>query len=102
MVGEVVPEPGMEDKLYIYTHQKFVLTYNLDRVIEVNLTSENPILLERGSNVDFTYSVNWFATEIPFEKRFSKYLDYNFFEHQVSNSSKPIRITKLILHIFLN
>jgi len=83
MVGEVVPEPGQEDKYYIYTHKKFVVTYNGDRVIEVNLTSENPVLLERGSKLDFTYSVLWFPTDIPWEKRFDKYLDDNFFEHQI-------------------
>lgn len=84
MVGEVVPEPGAEDKLYIYTHQKFVITFNNDRIIEVNLTSENPVLLERGTDVEFSYSVSWHPTDVPFDKRFSKYLDYNFFEHQVT------------------
>lgn len=83
MVGEVVPEPGQEDKLYIYTHKKFMITYNEDRVIEVNLTSENPLLLERGAKLDFTYSVSWFYSDTPFENRFEKYLDYNFFEHQI-------------------
>jgi transmembrane 9 superfamily protein 3 len=87
MVGEVIPEPGQEDKLYIFTHKKFVVTYNNDRVIEVNLTSENPVLLEQGANLDFTYSVHWYPTEITFEKRFDKYLDYNFFEHQVHFST---------------
>jgi transmembrane 9 superfamily protein 3 len=86
MVGEVVSEPGQEDKLYIYTHKKFVVTYNGDRVIEVNLTSENPVLLERGAKLDFTYSVTWYPTNIPFESRFEKYLDYNFFEHQVRHN----------------
>lgn len=83
MVGEVVPEPGQKDKLYIYTHKKFVMTYNGNRVIEVNLTSENPVLIERGHNLDFTYSVTWYSTDVTFDERFDKYLDYNFFEHQV-------------------
>jgi transmembrane 9 superfamily protein 3 len=83
MVGEVVPEPGQDDKLYLYTHKKFVVTYNGDRVIEVNLTSENPVLIERGAKLDFTYSITWYPTNIPFDSRFEKYLDYNFFEHQI-------------------
>jgi len=83
MVGEVVPEPGEPDKLYLYTHKKFVATYNGNQVIEVNLTSENPVLIERGAKLEFTYAVNWYETDISFEKRFDKYLDYNFFEHQI-------------------
>jgi len=85
MVGEVVPSPeGKKDdeKLYIYTHSKFVATWNGDRVIEVNLTAENPVLIDRG-DIQFTYSVNWYETTIPFGKRFDKYLDNNFFEHQI-------------------
>lgn len=87
MVGEVVSDPsekGKEgaEKYYIYTHSKFVATYNGDRVIEVNLTAENPVLIERGQ-IQFTYSVNWYPTTIPFGKRFDKYLDSNFFEHQI-------------------
>ena len=85
MVGEVVPsDVGGKDKVFLYTHMKFVLTYNGPRVIEVNLTSENPVLLTKDTNkITFTYSVNWYPTDIPFENRFDKYLDYNFFEHQV-------------------
>jgi transmembrane 9 superfamily member 3 len=64
------------------------------KVIEVNLTtSENPILLEKdkdkqnGMNIEFTYSVNWYPTDIDFDDRFDKYLDWNFFEHQVQSFS---------------
>jgi transmembrane 9 superfamily protein 3 len=55
----------------------------LHRVIEVNLTSDNPVPIESGAEISFGYSVTWFETDIPFEKRFEKYLDDNFFEHQV-------------------
>jgi len=83
MVGEVVPETGGEDKLYLYTHKKFMISWNEDRIIEVNLTSENPIILERGITIPFTYAVTWHTTNIPFDQRFEKYLDDNFFEHQI-------------------
>jgi len=84
MVGEVVPgESSDDDKLYLYTHKKFVIAYNGDQIIEVNLTSENPVLLERGAQIRFTYSVQWVPTDTPFADRFEKYLDYNFFEHQI-------------------
>jgi len=84
MVGEVVPEPGGDDKLYLFTHKKFVIAYNEDRIIQVNLTyTENPVLIERGANVPFTYEVSWVPTTISFDRRFDKYLDYSFFEHQI-------------------
>lgn len=87
MVGEVVSEDGKDESYFIYTHKKFIITYNGDRIIEVNLTSENPVQLpnKNGMAITFSYSVNWYPTDIPFDRRFEKYLDYNFFEHQVSN-----------------
>jgi len=81
MVGETVEEEGSERKYFIYTHQKFVLTWNADRVIEVNLTSENPMPLD--GKLEFTYSVNWHRTDVEFDDRFKKYLDKSFFEHQI-------------------
>jgi len=84
MVGEVVEDPGSnKQQVYIYTHKKFVITYNGPRIIEVNLTSENPVPVEAGSVLEFSYSINWYPTDILFEDRFDKYLDYSFFEHQI-------------------
>lgn len=74
---------GSQEQLYIYTHKKFSFSFNRDRIIEVNLTAENPVPLVRGTQLEFTYSASWVSTDIPFEKRFQKYLDNNFFEHQV-------------------
>jgi len=82
MVGEVVNDNG-EEKLYLYTHKKFSMAWNDERVIEVNLTSENPVPLEKGVSVSFTYSVTWIKTDVPYDERFAKYLDDNFFEHQI-------------------
>ena len=33
---------------YVYTHKSFSLAYNGDRIIYVNLTSENPVLVTDG------------------------------------------------------
>lgn len=57
------------------------------QIIQVNLTSENPQPIAPGVNIEFTYSVNWAPSTIPFARRFERYLDYNFFEHQASSSS---------------
>lgn len=83
MVGETVTEGGQEN-LFLHTSNKFTIAYNEDRIIEVNLTyTDNPVLIERGKSVKFTYSVKWVPSDIPFENRFDKYLDNNFFEHQI-------------------
>ena len=49
----------------------------------MNLTSENPVTLSAGTQLDFTYSLDWGTTTTPFHRRFDRYLDYDFFEHQV-------------------
>lgn len=83
MVGEIVPE-SEGDRTYLFTHKKFVIAYNADRIIEVNLTyTEDPVEVKAGKNITFTYTVDWVHTDIPFSDRFEKYLEYNFFEHQI-------------------
>jgi len=59
------------------------ISYNLDRIIEVNLTSENPVPIENGQKLEFTYSVTWKQTTKPFDSRFNRYLEYDFFEHKI-------------------
>lgn len=68
---------------HIFTHRSLSITYNQNRVIEVNLTSENPVPIEAGRKLAFTYSVHWRQTSKPFEDRFSRYLEYDFFEHKI-------------------
>ena len=53
------------------------------QIIQVNLTSEGLQPIASGTKVEFTYSVTWAPTPIHFSRRFERYLDYNFFEHQV-------------------
>ena len=56
------------------------------QIIHVNLTQHDndtePVLLEAGTAVEFTYAVTWTPTDTEFERRFEKYLDYGFFEHK--------------------
>mmetsp|Transcript_40855 Transcript_40855/g.49586 ORF Transcript_40855/g.49586 Transcript_40855/m.49586 type:complete len:601 (-) Transcript_40855:774-2576(-) len=88
-VGEfVVPEKNEakdvpNDKVFVYTHRRFDIAYNGEQIIQVNLTSENPVALTEGTALEFVYSVSWSETDIKFSKRFERYLDYNFFEHQI-------------------
>jgi len=87
MVGELtVSEAEVEteeSEALVYTHKKFSISYNRDRIIQVNLTSENPVELVAGKQVEFTYAVEWSESDTPFHRRFDRYLDYDFFEHQI-------------------
>ncbi|PRW59993.1 transmembrane 9 superfamily member 1 [Chlorella sorokiniana] len=84
--GFVGPPPEQtkgDDTVYIYTHKTFDIAYNGDRIIHINLTSENPQPIKGGGQLTFTYEVHWKASSIPFVRRFERYLDFNFFEHQI-------------------
>ena len=86
MVGEseLATDSKSASSIYIYTHQVFTISYNKDRVIEVNMTTENPVLLSnKPEDINFIYSVNWVQTNKSFKKRFEKYLENDFFEHQI-------------------
>lgn len=84
--GFVGPPPEQmsgDSNTYIYTHKSFDIAYNGDRVIHVNLTSEAPVALAEGTRLEFSYAVSWHAVSTPYARRFERYLDYNFFEHQI-------------------
>lgn len=73
-----------EKKYYIFTHKRFDISYNGKQIVDINLVQERKELLAVGAKIKFTYEVNWKQSDVPFEKRFNKYLDPNFFQHRVS------------------
>lgn len=84
--GFVGPPPEQtkgDSNVYIYTHKTFDIAYNGERVIHVNLTSESPQPIAAGAKLEFSYTVRWTPSDIPYARRFERYLDYNFFEHQI-------------------
>jgi transmembrane 9 superfamily protein 3 len=82
-VGEHHPEKSDEDAKYlIHTHTDFVIQYNKDQIIQVNLTQGNLQPIKAGNRVELTYAVKWVETLTSFGRRFDVYLDYPFFEHQ--------------------
>ena len=84
MGGEVLrDEKTGEREHHIFTHRSLSLTYNGNRIIEANLTSESPVSVLPGAALSFTYSVHWKQTNIEFADRFDRYLEYDFFEHQI-------------------
>jgi len=89
MVGEYMMAEAedtlkpLQEQGFIYTHKDFSIAYNGDQIIEVNLTSENPRPIVAGETHPMTYSVSWMPTEKTFARRFDRYLDFEFFEHQI-------------------
>ncbi|GAB4823325.1 hypothetical protein N2152v2_010371 [Parachlorella kessleri] len=84
--GFVGPPPEQtkgDSNVYIYTHKSLDIAYNGNRIIQINLTSESPQPIVSGTALTFTYSVQWKPSTILFARRFERYLDYNFFEHQI-------------------
>jgi len=74
---------GLNSKPAIFTHKMFSLSYNDNRIIQVNLTSANPRELIEGETYEFTMSVVWTPTKMRFADRFDRYLDFDFFENQI-------------------
>jgi transmembrane 9 superfamily member 3 len=97
-VGES-EESGGTIRHYIWTHKKFDIGYNGNQIVDVNLTSENKVLLDLNAKMPFTYEVNWRKSSIKYEDRFDKYLDPNFFQHRVSKitSYRPINIQAIFV-----
>jgi len=85
MVGEWVEgqEGNSKGHAVVYTHKAFSIAYNGNQVVEVNLTSENPQIVLPGEKHPMTFSVVWRATDTVFARRFDRYLDFDFFEHQI-------------------
>ena len=85
---DVMPEHSL-----LYTHRHFSFGYNGPHVVEVNMTSSDPQLVETGQYyfdwfsisrpIIFSISSSWVKSSIPYEKRFDRYLEYNFFESQI-------------------
>jgi len=78
-------ESGGEFKAYVYTKRTLHVSFNRDRVIKVDLTSEPASLVEvkAGTQLKFELDVQWSKTSTSFHSRFDRYLDHAFFKHQI-------------------
>lgn len=79
VVGDV-----SESNYFIWTHKKFEIGYNGKQIVDVNITSEDKVLLTSTKKLEFTYEVIWRKSDVKFEDRFDKYLDPTFFQHRVN------------------
>ncbi|KAL3876183.1 hypothetical protein ACJMK2_034054 [Sinanodonta woodiana] len=80
IVGEIAEEG---EGYFIWTHKKFDIGYNGKQLVDVNLTSDVKVKLQPKIELSFTYEVKFHESNIPFSKRFDKYLDPNFFQHRI-------------------
>ena len=85
----VKPDGKEQDahRLMLFTHLHFDVLYNADRVIQVDV-STNPEaavdITNAGSRtLEFTYSVAWQPTDIPFSRRKERYEKYSFLPQHV-------------------
>lgn len=81
-VGDIRGD-GSEKKAHIFTHKKFEIGYNGNRIVDVKLTTERREPLVPGAKIKFTYEVSFVPSTVTFEDRFNKYLDPTFFQHRV-------------------
>lgn len=75
---------------YLFTHRVFTIEVNKDRIVAVDLKSEDPIEVVSGQDggtknvpVEFKYSVQWVESDAKYEDRFDRYLDSDFFERKI-------------------
>eukprot|EP00262_Sarcandra_glabra_P021808 TRINITY_DN936_c0_g6_i1.p1 TRINITY_DN936_c0_g6~~TRINITY_DN936_c0_g6_i1.p1 ORF type:complete len:593 (-),score=79.21 TRINITY_DN936_c0_g6_i1:247-2025(-) len=79
-IGKVDKENKLDPSDYkylLFKHIHFDILYNKDRVIEINVQTDPNLAVDitedKDVHVEFSYSVKWKETEIPFEKRMEKY-----------------------------
>lgn len=80
-------EHGGNDIVYpfLYTTRKLVVQVNKDQIVQVDMKSE-PESLERvevGKPLTFTLEIEWEYTSRAYHTRFDRYLDNDFFKHQI-------------------
>ncbi|URE14341.1 Endomembrane protein 70 [Musa troglodytarum] len=76
-----------KSKYLLFKHIHFEILYNGDRVIEINVQADPNLSVDitddKEINVEFSYSVSWKKTEVPFEKRMEKYSKSSFLPHHL-------------------
>lgn len=82
--GKVVPS---DYRYYLYRHIQFDVFYNNDRVIEVNARMDPYSVLDltedKEVDAEFTYSVKWKETDIPYENRMDKFSKASSLPHHL-------------------
>lgn len=79
---------SVKSKLFLFTHIHYDLSYNADRVIEINVSTDPNQVAEVTEGTDpgavtFTYSAQWKETGLPFNRRMDKYRKYQFLKQHL-------------------
>ena len=81
-IEKIIKPNAPEMRYYLFTHVHFDVAYNGDKVVEINVSTDplRTVDITEGSEatVEFSYSVRWKETRIPFERRMEKYSRYSF------------------------
>jgi len=85
-VGELetrgAAETANSTRYYLFTHLDFSIAYNGEHIIEVNVTADplQRVDLAHGGErtVEFSYSVHWQTSDVPFNERMNRYAQYSF------------------------
>ena len=94
----MVGEQGDGNSYYLWTHKKFEIGWNEDRIVDVNLISEHKQKLELNANITFSYEVIWRQSSINFEDRYNKLLDQVSIAKRVQkNSPIVLGIIRLVI-----
>lgn len=79
------PNANAEMRYYLFTHVHFDVSYNGDKVVEINVSTDPlrtvDITDDAGAGektIEFSYSARWKETHIPFDRRMEKYSRYSF------------------------
>jgi len=69
-------------RYFLFTHLDFSIAYNGKAVIEVNVTADPLQRLDLSTKdshqVDFSYSVRWIKSDVPYAERMGRYAQYSF------------------------
>ena len=71
-IGAVDEGAGKEKRFFLFKHLHFTILYNEDRVIHANVTADLrqvQVLGESDVVVEFSYSVQWVASDVPYANR---------------------------------
>jgi hypothetical protein len=84
-IGAPDEAQGKDKRVFLFKHLHFTIMYNEDRVIHANVSADVrqvQVLDDAEVTVEFSYSVQWIKSEVPYAKRMSLFQD-NFFEHDL-------------------